>query len=265
MDLILTIQWFITSGLLTLSAPWLEYLAKILSLISILLTFILAVDSFIFGSFFTRRHKITTKNALILIIVYWIILLVLAISIGFLSSQRAVILLVANINLELLTNIFVLAVLFSDIFQGFRHYLILDIIIYRKLKQSKQNFGTISNHAEKRIRITLPATVLTNVFRCLPPMQFTIIVQVTPEYDSIIFNYFSVLFYYCTLILRLIKFFSWCKALKSDHLVIKLVKIVIIAHEKADQMQRCNDYNSFLMARLIFNAWRINERKPKYY
>ena len=171
-------------------------LSQLALLISIILTFTVAVDRFILVVLPRSRRKITMKRAYVITTVSWLFAIMISITVGLISAQSAAKqsstyfdIICHLCNMELFTNNFVYIFAYLETFSGFALHLtsmILYIIIYRKLKKSQQKFSTTSsNRAEKRISIILSSIVLTNVLTYVPITMITIVGHVYPSYSFI--------------------------------------------------------------------------------
>ncbi|RDD47646.1 G-protein coupled receptor GRL101-like protein [Trichoplax sp. H2] len=169
-------------------------LSQIALLISILMTFVVAVDRFILVVYPHSRRKITVKGARIISLVCWLFALVIAIvaiaysleSVASRPRTRRDIL--AQLCLTDSSRSFVVFVItFFELFLGCSMYvtaMILYIIICVKLKQSKQFRSDSSNRIEKRISIILASVVFTNVFTYLPITLISILGRYIPGFNS---------------------------------------------------------------------------------
>ena len=168
--------------------------SQVALLISILLTFIVAVDRFIKVVFPHSRRKITIKRAYSIVIVCWLFAITTSIAAGLISAREVArkpsrrFRILSNLcHMDPFTDTFVLIFTFFEILLGFVLHLtsmILYIFVYRKLKQSQQMFLTTpSNRAEKRISIVLTSIVVTNVLTYVPITLITIIGNVNRSYN----------------------------------------------------------------------------------
>ena len=168
--------------------------SQIALLMSILMTFIVAIDRFILVVYPHSRRKINMKSARIITAICWIFSLAIAILAGLESAQsvakhpRTRFNIIGQLCLPDPSRSFIVQIItYFEIFLGCSLYIasmILYIVICRKLSQSKTLFrSTSSGMIEKRVSIILASVVFTNIFTYLPVTLFSILGQVLPSYD----------------------------------------------------------------------------------
>ncbi|RDD39100.1 G-protein coupled receptor GRL101-like protein [Trichoplax sp. H2] len=168
-------------------------LSQLSLVISISMTFIVAVDRYILVVFPHSRRKITIKDARVVATIFWLLGFIVAFTIGLLSAHGATVhhstrfdILGQFCNTDSSKGFMVLAVLYIELFLGFSMHttsMILYIIICMKLKQSRSLFkSNSSSRIEKRVSLILASVVFTNVFTYLPIMIFSILGQFIPNY-----------------------------------------------------------------------------------